>query len=95
MSVTAGAHSASPAGHGQELLLTAGVVLWAGLVLDLCLGRAPGTSSFPKAPFQFSRAAQGCSKPVVLENSSWGLNWGVTVSLCPRWTLPPSTSKQL
>lgn len=65
------AHGASPARHGQELLGTLGVVVWAALVLDLCLGRAPGPSSFPKAPFS-SRAAQGCSKLVTLENTSWG-----------------------
>lgn len=49
--------------------MTAGVVVWAALALDLCLGRAPGTSSFPKAPFQLPRAAQGCSKLVALENT--------------------------
>lgn len=40
--------------------MTAGVEVWAALVLHLCLGRAPSTSSFPKAP-SLPRAAPNWS----------------------------------
>lgn len=59
----------SVAWHGQELLVTAGLVAWAALQLDVCLGRAPGTTSFPKAPSPPAlQGSLGCSKLVTLEN---------------------------
>lgn len=62
-------------------------------------GPLPGQSTWhqllPTGSFQLSGAAQGCSKPATLENISRGFIWRVTVSLCPSWTLLPSTSKQL
>lgn len=59
--------------HGQELLVTAGLEVWAALLLDVCLGRAPGTISFPKAPSL--PALQG--SPGLLQTGHFGEPLGV------------------